>query len=109
ASIVQNTLLFYVFSTSRKLRRQNYVNPVLLAFFDIFVSFVYLLISPVHFVAHRLRSPLLAAFWAWNVRLFYCLQHFALTVCNLLLVVASLERFLANGPLHSQVRRQKIK
>ncbi|KAL3107853.1 hypothetical protein niasHT_017085 [Heterodera trifolii] len=103
ASILQNSLLFYVFSTSRKLRRQNYVNPVLLAFFDIFVSLIYLLISPVHFVAHRLRSPFLASFWSWHVRVFYCLQHFALTVCNFLLVVASLERFLANGPLQSQM------
>ncbi|KAI1730045.1 7 transmembrane receptor (rhodopsin family) domain-containing protein [Ditylenchus destructor] len=101
-SLLENLILFYVFSTSRKLRRQNYANPVFLAFFDILVSSGYLLMESMHFFAYRLQSASLVLLWAKYMRVVYCVQHFALTVSNFLLVIASLERYLANGPLYTQ-------
>uniref|UniRef100_A0A914M6K2 G-protein coupled receptors family 1 profile domain-containing protein n=1 Tax=Meloidogyne incognita TaxID=6306 RepID=A0A914M6K2_MELIC len=101
-SIIQNLLLFYVFATSRKLRRQNYVNPVLLSFFDIVVSLIYLLISPVHFLAFLLNFRIFINFWTKSIKILFCFEHFALTVCNFLLVIASIERYLANSPFNAQ-------
>ncbi|KAF7640090.1 G_PROTEIN_RECEP_F1_2 domain-containing protein [Meloidogyne graminicola] len=101
-SIIQNLLLFYVFATSKKLRRQNYVNPVLLALFDIFVSLIYLLISPIYFISLHFDFKTLINIWTTNIKILFCLQHFALTVCNFLLVIASIERYLANSPFYAQ-------
>uniref|UniRef100_A0A915E6Q1 G-protein coupled receptors family 1 profile domain-containing protein n=1 Tax=Ditylenchus dipsaci TaxID=166011 RepID=A0A915E6Q1_9BILA len=95
-SVVENVVLFYVFLSSRKLRRQNYANPVFLASSDIVVSMCYLFMESLHFFAYKLHTT--------YMRYTYSLQHFALTVSNFLLVVASLERYLAYGPLYSQRR-----
>ncbi|KAE9550966.1 hypothetical protein FO519_005827 [Halicephalobus sp. NKZ332] len=42
--------------------------------------------------------------WANYLRIAYCLQHFALTVSNFILVVASVERFLANSSHYYEKR-----
>uniref|UniRef100_A0A1I7XNR0 G_PROTEIN_RECEP_F1_2 domain-containing protein n=1 Tax=Heterorhabditis bacteriophora TaxID=37862 RepID=A0A1I7XNR0_HETBA len=97
-SILSNVLLFYVFSTSRRLRRQNYANPVLLALFDIIVSFCYMLLLPVQVTAYRFMLVSLIKYWVEFVRFGNCIQHICVTICNFLLVIASLERFFANSP-----------
>nr|CAD2179880.1 unnamed protein product [Meloidogyne enterolobii] len=74
-SIILNLLLFYVFATSRKLRRQNYVNPVLLSFFDIIVSLIYLLISPVHFLAFLLNFRIFINFWTKSIKILFCFEQ----------------------------------
>ncbi|KAI6234871.1 G-PROTEIN-RECEP-F1-2 domain-containing protein [Aphelenchoides fujianensis] len=110
-SLVENLILFYVFSTSRKLRRQNYANPVLLSCFDSIVSFCYILTSSMNVIAYRLASPSLVRTWASYMRFAYCLQasgHFSLTTANYLLVVASLERYLANGPMLKQTFQKRL-
>uniref|UniRef100_A0A1I7XZT9 G_PROTEIN_RECEP_F1_2 domain-containing protein n=1 Tax=Steinernema glaseri TaxID=37863 RepID=A0A1I7XZT9_9BILA len=103
-SILANFLLFYVFSTSRKLRRQNYANPVLLALSDIIVSTCYVLMTSMHVVFYRAEFVPLVHGWASYMRFTYCLQHVALTVSNFLLVVASTERYLASNSLHTHKR-----
>jgi hypothetical protein len=79
------------------------VNPVLLAFFDVLVSLGYLLLSQVHMVAYKLPLVSVAQIWARYMPVVYCLEHSVLTVCNFLLVIASLERFLANGSSKTRV------
>jgi hypothetical protein len=71
-------VLFYVFLSSRKLRRQNYANPVFLAGSDILVSVCYLLMESMHFFAYRFQSATLVILWANYMRIAYCLQvwHF---------------------------------
>ncbi|KAK0410822.1 hypothetical protein QR680_005345 [Steinernema hermaphroditum] len=103
-SILANLLLFYVFSTSRKLRRQNYANPVLLALSDIVVSLCYVLMTSMHVIVYRIEFVPLIHGWATYMRVTYCLQHVALTVSNFLLVVASTERYLASNSLHTHKR-----
>ncbi|TKR60612.1 hypothetical protein L596_027835 [Steinernema carpocapsae] len=103
-SILANFLLFYVFSTSRKLRRQNYANPVLLALSDIIVSFCYVLMTSTQVIIYRAELVPLIHCWAMYMRFTYCLQHVALTVSNFLLVIASIERYLASNSLHTHKR-----
>ncbi|KAI6212599.1 hypothetical protein M3Y94_00045100 [Aphelenchoides besseyi] len=107
-SLIENLILFYVFSTSRKLRRQNYANPVLLACFDSIVSLCYILTASVNVIAYRLANPSLVRTWASYMRFAYCLQHFSLTTANYLLVIASLERYLANGPMLRQTFQKRL-
>ncbi|KAI6170761.1 G-PROTEIN-RECEP-F1-2 domain-containing protein [Aphelenchoides bicaudatus] len=107
-SLFQNLILFYVFSTSRKLRRQNYANPVILAFFDCLVSLCYILTSSVNIIALRIGSVTLIKIWATYMRFVYCTFHFSLTVSNFLLVVASLERYLANAPMMKQTIQKRL-
>ena len=102
-SVFQNAVIFYIFSTSRKLRRQNYANPVLLAIFDTIVSVCYILSACVQVIAYHYRLDFVVYVWAHYIRGAYCLHHFALTVSNFILVVASLERFLANGTRYYEV------
>uniref|UniRef100_A0A7I4YQV5 G_PROTEIN_RECEP_F1_2 domain-containing protein n=1 Tax=Haemonchus contortus TaxID=6289 RepID=A0A7I4YQV5_HAECO len=97
-SVAFNVLLFYVFSTSKRLRRQNYVNPVLLASFDILTSVCYMLLLPAHVIFFRYSIRILIALWLDYVRIIHCIQHICVTICNFLLVVASVERFFANSP-----------
>uniref|UniRef100_A0A914DXX5 G-protein coupled receptors family 1 profile domain-containing protein n=1 Tax=Acrobeloides nanus TaxID=290746 RepID=A0A914DXX5_9BILA len=101
-SILENLVIFYVFSTSRKLRRQNYANPVLLALFDIIVSVCYIFMASMQVIAYRYEILPLIIAWVYYLRVLYCLQHFALSVSNFLLVVASIERYLANGISYCQ-------
>ncbi|CAD5224075.1 unnamed protein product [Bursaphelenchus okinawaensis] len=107
-SFIENILLFYVFSTSRKLRRQNYANPVLLAFFDTVVSVCYMLTVCVPVMAYTAHSQEWIRLWANYMRITYVIKHFALTVSNFLLVVASLERYLANGPILKQSFQKRL-
>jgi hypothetical protein len=71
---MENLILFFVFSTSRKLRRQNYANPMILAFFDSLVSLSYILIASVNVIALRLESVVLIKLWASYMRVVYCVQ-----------------------------------
>uniref|UniRef100_A0A7E4UW99 G_PROTEIN_RECEP_F1_2 domain-containing protein n=1 Tax=Panagrellus redivivus TaxID=6233 RepID=A0A7E4UW99_PANRE len=103
-SVIENAILFYIFSTSRKLRRQNYANPVLLALFDSIVSICYILTASVQVIGYRYQMEAVISTWAQYMRVVYCLQHFALTVSNFVLVVASIERFLANGSRYFEKR-----
>uniref|UniRef100_A0A0N5AZH0 G_PROTEIN_RECEP_F1_2 domain-containing protein n=1 Tax=Syphacia muris TaxID=451379 RepID=A0A0N5AZH0_9BILA len=96
-SIMENLVLFYVFSTSRKLRRQNYANPVLLALFDIVVALCYVSLIATHSLALTVNSSLIYRCWTSYMRIVYCVQNIASTIANFLLVVASLERYLANS------------
>ncbi|CAD5232687.1 unnamed protein product [Bursaphelenchus xylophilus] len=107
-SFVENLLLFYVFSTSRKLRRQNYANPVLLAFFDSVVSICYMLTICVPVIGYTVHSERVIRIWANYMRVTYVIKHFALNVSNFLLVVASLERYLANGPILKQSFQKRL-
>uniref|UniRef100_A0A914Y2V6 G_PROTEIN_RECEP_F1_2 domain-containing protein n=1 Tax=Panagrolaimus superbus TaxID=310955 RepID=A0A914Y2V6_9BILA len=102
-SVIQNAAIFYIFSTSRKLRRQNYANPLLLATFDTIVSICYILSASVQVIGYHYQMESLVQIWAIYVRIAYCLHHFALTVSNFILVIASIERFLANGAHYFEV------
>ncbi|VDD97388.1 unnamed protein product, partial [Enterobius vermicularis] len=95
--IVENLILFYVFSTSQKLRRQNYANPVLLALFDIVVAICYIALMSVHISALMFKNVFIFNCWLEYMRIVYCIQNIASTISNFLLVVASLERYLANS------------
>ena len=106
-SVIENLILFYIFSTSRKLRRQNYANPVLLALFDSIVSICYFLSSSIQVISYFYKLENLVFIWANYIRVAYCLQHFALTVSNFILVVASVERFLANSSHYYEVSVNK--
>ncbi|KAK6753449.1 hypothetical protein RB195_012811 [Necator americanus] len=97
-SVLFNLLLFYVFSTSRRLRRQNYANPVLLALFDVITSTCYVLLLPVQVISYRYDIRSVADSWIQYVRFVHCIQHVCVTICNFLLVVASVERLFANSP-----------
>jgi hypothetical protein len=78
---MQNLLLLYVFSTSRKLRRQNYANPVILALFDCLVSLCYILTSSVNVIALRAGSVGLIKIWASYMRIAYCIQVSLIRFC----------------------------
>ncbi|KHN74253.1 hypothetical protein Tcan_17892 [Toxocara canis] len=103
-SIIENGILFYVFSTSRKLRRQNYANPVLLSLFDIIVSMCYIALMSTYVLSLAYESIWMIRAWHKYVRLVYCIQHIALTTSNFLLVIASIERYLANSSKSTQKR-----
>ncbi|WKY09444.1 hypothetical protein Q1695_002088 [Nippostrongylus brasiliensis] len=97
-SIIFNLLLFYVFSTSERLRRQNYANPVLLAGFDVLSSICYMVLLPAQVIFYHYRIGSMIAYWFAYVRLVHCAQHISVTICNFLLVVASVERQFASYP-----------
>ncbi|EYB89471.1 hypothetical protein Y032_0231g2997 [Ancylostoma ceylanicum] len=97
-SVIFNVLLFYVFSTSKRLRRQNYANPVLLALFDVITSVCYVLLLPAHVIAYRYSIRPMIEQWIHYVRFVHCVQHVCVCICNFLLVVASIERLFANSP-----------
>ncbi|CAI4224824.1 unnamed protein product [Auanema sp. JU1783] len=101
-SILCNFLLLYVFSTSRRLRRQNYANPVVLALFDIIVSASYILLFSVNVIAYHFRIGILITIWTVYVKYIYVIKHICESICNFLLVVASIERLFANCPQGTQ-------
>ncbi|VDL62792.1 unnamed protein product [Nippostrongylus brasiliensis] len=73
-SIVFNLLLFYVFSTSERLRRQNYANPVLLAGFDVLSSICYMVLLPAQVIFYHYRIGTMIAYWFAYVRFVHCAQ-----------------------------------
>ncbi|RCN34696.1 hypothetical protein ANCCAN_19447 [Ancylostoma caninum] len=77
-SVLFNVLLFYVFSTSKRLRRQNYANPVLLALFDVITSVCYVLLLPAHVIAYRYSIRPMIEQWIHYVRFVHCVQRIAL-------------------------------
>ncbi|CAJ0582542.1 unnamed protein product, partial [Mesorhabditis spiculigera] len=73
-AIICNLIVCYIFLNSRKLRRQNYANPVLLAAFDIVVSFCYLALHSVQVTGYRFEFESLLFIWINYVRIINCLQ-----------------------------------
>ncbi|KAK5977971.1 hypothetical protein GCK32_018153 [Trichostrongylus colubriformis] len=56
------------------------------------------MLLPAHVIFYRYSIRPMIAYWFEYVRIVHCIQHICVTICNYLLVVASVERFFASCP-----------
>lgn len=78
----------------RKYHRTSYnVYLMLLAFFDVFVSFAYVFLMSVNVLSDYLHSPFLVKLWMSYMIPMITISHIAITSSSFLILAATFERY----------------
>ena len=91
-SVVENLMLFYLFTTRPRFRNSHFFYMWVLSFSDIFIAVNYTLLFVIQVLVDYYQSLDLHYFWLSYVVPVFAISHITMTTSAFLLVAASLER-----------------